>query len=322
MGRSRRNDDTEIYYEYEKRKGKALPIFIVIVAVLSVCAFFYFFKDDILNDIQDETKIKMKDSETIVKKDFVTGLRMASLDRYDEAISYFEKLDFNQLSESDRQIVLDTYVQAGEAQKALDLEESYDQEIIEYYAENDELEKLNELVSDSQLIEFEIAILDNDYRKIIELKDINGLEMNERRANAIANAYYQLDEKEEAVNFTSLMVFDGINMWNMETKVNNKPSSIKKSEETTSSGGFINILFLLIVLLGLGVLGYLGYQNKDKLFVKPKKKKKKRARKSRKKDKNTEAKDVMEEVEDETENTNKEKTEDDKYSYYFDDDDF
>ncbi|RKJ27534.1 hypothetical protein D7X33_42935, partial [Butyricicoccus sp. 1XD8-22] len=117
-----------------------------------------------------------------VDKDFVSGLRLASLDRYDEALGHFEKLKFKDLSDGDKFIVLNAYMQAGQEQKALDLDKGYDKEVINKYLKNGELEKLKELDTDSKLIDFEIAVLENNYEKIIELKDTKGLEKDERRA--------------------------------------------------------------------------------------------------------------------------------------------
>lgn len=300
----KKNEEYEIEYEFEKKKGKALPITIVLIVTIGLIVFFILNKESFLDGFKETEDLGVKETEMVVNKNFVTGLRLASIDRYDEAISYFEKMNFNKMSESDQEIVLMTYLKNGDEQKALDLDESIAEEIVKKYLENNEMEKLNKLATNSKVIEFEMAILENDYNKIIELKD--DVNKNSRRGNAIANAYYQIGETEEAVNYTSLMVLDGINMWQSDGKI--KTSEIDISKENSSNnkslyvvGIVIFILILLITFIGLSVLFkryYFGQKTKEKDFKRIKKEK------------------ISQEV---VEEDSVEEKEDDRYSYYYDD---
>lgn len=208
-------DDEEIYYEFEG-KGKWKRIVLTIAFVVFGAFAFLFVVNN--TDLLDKAQMITEGNEVSMDKDFATGLRLASLERYDEAIRYFEKVNFNKLSEADQDLVLMTYLYSGNEQKALDLKEEIDEKIISVLLENDDLEKLKELETDSELIKFEIAVLDNDYETIIELKDAKRLEIDARRANAIANAYYQLGQVDEALNFTAFMARGGVNMWVMDDK--------------------------------------------------------------------------------------------------------
>src|SRR5690625_1472611 len=111
---AKNNHDDEIYYEFEKKRGKALPITIILIVVIGFVVFFLMNNKSLLDGVLDGSKEKegtgIKETEAIVDKDFVTGLRLASIKRYDEAISYFEEMNFNKLSEADQFIVLQTYL--------------------------------------------------------------------------------------------------------------------------------------------------------------------------------------------------------------------
>lgn len=257
------------HYEYEGKKGKALPTIIVSIVVLALAVFFLANKTDILDGIIGGSEIvKDNGKEVAMDKDFAKGLRLASLERYDEAISYFEKVNFNRLNEDDQQLVLMTYLYSGNEQKALDLNKEVDEEIIRVFLKNDDLEKLKELETDSNLIAFEIAVLDNDYETIIELKDAERLEKDSRRANAIANAYYQLDQTEEAVNFTALMASSGVNMWEAEQKVINDNQQTLSPEETTkeNKSSFLGVLLLFVFIIAFVFLIYLVIVNRKRIM--------------------------------------------------------
>lgn len=256
--------DEEIYYEYEKPKRKTLPIIIILLVVLGIGGLFYLFNAGFL-DFKDEQPIK--ENETIVAKNFVTGLRLAALGRYDEAIGHFEKLEFSDLTDDDKEIILNAYLKADKAQQALNLDPTFDEEIVKEYLKNGELEKLKELKTNSEIIAFEIAVLDNDYEKIIELKDASRMKKDARRANAIANAYFQLGQKQEAVQFTSLMVFDGINMWELNVNADISAKDVPSSSSTEpSSFSLFGLIVILLIMVGLGVLLYF-FTQKTKKFL-------------------------------------------------------
>lgn len=232
----------EIEYKFmkKKKKGWLLPLVIVLLVTAGISYFFFF------NDV--ELRLPTESSEvveSVVDDDFLVGLRLVAMERYDEAISYFDKIRFNKLDESDKEIVIHAYIMAGEEQKALDLNPESDVDVVKKLYRFDELEKLLELETESQLIEFEIAILKQDYEKIIDYKEVERLEFDERIANEIANAYYELGDKEEAVNFTSLMTFDGINVWS------NEWTGTQRVETNTEVVTKSSLLYILLTLISL-----------------------------------------------------------------------
>lgn len=311
-------------FNYEKVKTKrdttSYVIVIILLATFGVFILFYMFKDEILEDLFNDSSIIVKNDETVIERDFASGLRLASLGKYDEAIKHFEKIKFESLSDGDKYIVLDTYLQANQDQKALDLNLEFDEEIIRKYLSNGELELLKKLKTKSELIEFEVAVLNNDYEKIILLKDADRLEKDVRRANAIANAYYQLGEIDKAVNFTSLMVHDGVNMWELEgrAEVSKIPqiAQTKPNKNMESSSGVFGIIIILIGLLGVCTLGFFIY----KVY-----------KKKRKYEEDNNDNHIYDDVNDNgyendnnsvgngVVNTDEDRQENDKYSYYYED---
>lgn len=235
----------EIEYEFvkkKKKKGWILPL--VIVLLISAGLSYFFF----LNDVELPVPVEEGEAkENGVDDDFLAGLRLVAMERYEEAISYFDKVRYNRLDASDKEILIHAYIMANEEQKALDLNPESDVKVIEKLYRFDELEKLFELDTDSELIEFEIAILEQDYEKVIDYKDVERLEIDERIANEISNAHYELGDKEEAVNFTSLMTFDDINVWS------NEWTGTQRVETKTEVISKTSLLYTLLILLLLGL---------------------------------------------------------------------
>lgn len=311
-----------------KRMGKLFSALFTFIIIASFGFFFLSNGTSFIDGLLSKKDVVTSDGEVSLDKDFATGLRLASLERYDEAISYFEKVNFNKLSEADQELVLMTYLYSGNEQKALDLKEEIDEEIIRLLLENDDLEKLKELETESDLIKFEIAVLDSDYETIIELKDTPRLEIDERRANAIANAYYQLGELENAINYTALMASSGINMWQIETKAEgNKNVSENKTEEKEEiKTPILGVIFMLVIVLLIAFGIYFVIINKETIKeelqrrkeMKVQRKIEKLQEKTEKKQKKGEEKsEKNSDYEEHQEDEIKTSTEDDKYSYHY-----
>ncbi|MEN1969685.1 hypothetical protein WMZ97_16605 [Lentibacillus sp. N15] len=312
MGKKNKHlNDEEIYYEYQK-KGKVLPIIVIVMAVIGLSYLFFIGERGGSTDEKASPEQDISKSKTIVEKDFVSGLRLASLGKYDEAIGHFDGLIFNDLSDSDRQIVLNAFLKAGKPQKALDLDEKFDKEIVDEFIEKGEPKILTELKTDSKLIAFEIAVMENNFKEIIKLKDVKRLKMDRRRANAISNAYFQLGKKEEAINFASLMVFNGINMWDNNTDDTTLEQMPLQTSEQSSSNSFIVIIAMVFILLGVGVLLYFFKSKINSIFKKGSERKTSNKIISKKK------KVLQKDMSKNSEHKEDGSEENDKYSYYYD----
>lgn len=254
--------------ESKKSNRKLLPLITVLFVTSIIAYIFVLNKDEILREFLkdnfEKEEIVLENNQIALHKDFVMGLRLSSLGRYKEAIHYFEKLKYNRLTDEEKEILLHVYIEAKEINKALELDISKDADVVRRLLSLNDLEVLKDLNTKSELISFEIAVLDNDYEKIIELKSAERMEIDERRARAIANAYWQLGETEEALNFTSLMSHDGINMWQYEAKetdvYDKVNANIQSSEGKSKYLILIGLTFILIPLITLF------YLNKERII--------------------------------------------------------
>lgn len=287
---------------------------ILSVITILIIIFFFIYRDTVLKDIKEITE-KYDNSEReeyIVDEDFLSGLRLASIGKYKESIGFFEKTKYKELSNSDKEIYLYALLQAGEFQDLIDLDKSYDEEIINKLLDDEALELLTELETDSLLIKFELAVLDNDYEKIIDLRNAEGMILDERRANIVGNAYFELGDKEEAINFTSLMADDGINMWNKESKAEDELVTKEKEIESSSLGMIMTILVIVVLLT---IIIFILYK-KTNIFIWLKDIKKKGKEKERVK---VEDMDNDTAQDDEDEHSKKDEIKD-KYSYEYNED--
>src|SRR5690625_2438678 len=137
-----------------KKKKNKLPVVLIIIFTLIIGFFVYVNKDVILDDfLASDTKesneeLKLGKNDVVINSNFEKGLRLSVLNRYDEAIPYFEKLNFNELKKEDKEIILNVYIATNEIkhlQKVLDLDDTKDADIVESLLNNDSLNKLKEL---------------------------------------------------------------------------------------------------------------------------------------------------------------------------------
>jgi hypothetical protein len=138
-----------------------------------------------------------KDEEEILMK----ALRASSLKEYEDAASYFDEINYQNLSDEDKDVMLLSYLFTDQADKALELEPHFDETVVSYYKATHSMNKirqLNEIVS-SKVIEFELAVYDKDYEKIVELSE--DVKLKDNREVDIINAYIQLGDYDGAKKF-------------------------------------------------------------------------------------------------------------------------
>lgn len=217
----------------------ALSIFLVF-AILHVMNNFEFGKANaIANDAMTVINGQMEDDKNHVitlEKNLVAGLRAASIQKYSVAVEHFDNLDFDTLEKSDRHAVLFTYLMSDNAQKALDHAPEFDNSIVKFLLAKNENEQLKILETDSELIAFEVAVLDKEYKKIIEYQSAERMEIDERRARLIADAYLALDQIEEALDFADGMNDNALRSY-IKTKAEEKHPTTKDEKVDDESSG-------------------------------------------------------------------------------------
>lgn len=146
----------------------------------------------------------------------LNGLRLASIQEYEQAVNEFQKLDYKNLEKQDKKAILFSYLYAGKAQKAIDLEPEFSEEVISYYVSTGNLEKIKEIDSQEPVIVFEQAFLKHDYQQIIELYEDSEINLNGRREEMVINSFLELQETEKALQFAKKL-----GNTNLINKVNN-----------------------------------------------------------------------------------------------------
>ncbi|MGE7885028.1 hypothetical protein [Bacillus sp. NPDC094077] len=165
-----------------------------------------------------------------VNANLINGLRLSSVQKYQDAALEFDKVDYKKLGKEDKKAVLFTYLLSGKAQKAIDLEQDFAESVVSYYIAVDNLKKVKELKTKNPLINFEIAALDDKHEEVIKLKD--RVPLDGRREGIIVNSYLKLNKSEEAKKFAQK-----VGNKDLLEKINNSaPNSSATSVATISAG--------------------------------------------------------------------------------------
>lgn len=220
-------------------------LFTIVISVALVIGFLFTMTDFkfseanvIANDLDASLEENKDGTEKIIvsiDENLIMGLRAASIQKYGDAVEYFDKLNFDVLEKADRNSVLFTYLMSGNAQKALDHVPEFDKSIVGYYVAKNDLKPLLDLQTDSELITFEVASLNNDYEKIVELKSAERMEIDDRRAQLIADAYIALERVEDALDFAESIDDNSLRSY-IQEKTDEKDLE-KKNKEVEESNG-------------------------------------------------------------------------------------
>ena len=133
-----------------------------------------------------------------VNKNLVPALRSFGMQQYDEALKYFEQIDFQKLEVTDQDMMLLSYLFTGQAVRAIELSPNFAETVVNYYKTTNNIEVLRQLATkvQSRVLDFEVAVDNGDYWKVIELKEF--VLMKADRHQAIVQAYVALDNLHKA----------------------------------------------------------------------------------------------------------------------------
>ncbi|WP_161769849.1 DUF5592 family protein [Lysinibacillus sp. BF-4] len=133
-----------------------------------------------------------------VNKNLVPALRSFGMQQYDEALKYFEQIDFQKLEITDQDMMLLSYLFTGQAARAIELSPDFAETVVNYYKTTNNIEVLRQLATkvQSRVLDFEVAVDNGDYWKVIELKEF--VLMKADRHQAIVQAYVALDNLHKA----------------------------------------------------------------------------------------------------------------------------
>ncbi|MXQ53047.1 hypothetical protein [Shimazuella alba] len=127
------------------------------------------------------------------------GIRLAAMGKYEEAVKMLKQLNFSALSPENKNVVLYTYVNAGQIQKALDLDPTYADSVVQYLVEKDQLKKLLSIKSNSVTIQFEQAAYTRKYKTVLQLYQQVPIDL--RRGKVVIRAFVNQGRHQEAMEF-------------------------------------------------------------------------------------------------------------------------
>lgn len=108
-----------------------------------------------------------------VTETFYDGMLRASVQKYQDAGEQFDLLkeeELTNLSEDERMTVYITYLKAGEYDKALEIDPEGAETVVMFLEKQKQMDHIKEIKTDLPPIQFEKAVLDKDYKTIVELK--------------------------------------------------------------------------------------------------------------------------------------------------------
>ncbi len=210
----------------KQKKSNKFGVGIAVSAVLLLGGMFFLFSQGHIG--ASSKTVDIEDGKVVIEEELVNGLRAASIQKYEEATESFDKIDFKGLGKEDKNAVLFSYLLTDNAQKALQLDPKFDKAVVSYYLAKDEMSALKDLDTDSKLINYEVAVINEDYEQIIQLQD--DIELDERRSIEIVNAYLQLNQTDDALAFAKKTGDDSLIL-----KIEEKMESDKKKEEKKES---------------------------------------------------------------------------------------
>ena len=169
----------------------------VIASLLVVTIGIAMFSDSILNYSAENAGNKEQEEA------LVEALRSSSLQYYDEAIVYFDKIDYYSLEDDDKDAMLLAYLFADKSEVAIELEPAFSETVVSYYKATHDMQKIKDVgkIVESDVVDFEVAVSDKDYETIIKLKD--KVKMKEDRQEKVVEAYLSLDDVVGANDFVA-----------------------------------------------------------------------------------------------------------------------
>lgn len=180
-------DLIQIVNNYHKKRFRYLLILGITAIVIGLSSF-YFFQEYLFSS-----------SNTLEDENLKKGKELAAMQQFEEAVKYFNKINFNNLSKEDTQIILASYLSAKQPQKIIDLAPAFTKDIVDFYIKIDDLEAIKKLKPNHPIIQFEQAVINKDKKKIISLKD--KVPLDERRKYIIAFAFMTENDFSRALAF-------------------------------------------------------------------------------------------------------------------------
>lgn len=171
-------------------------------------------KDKVIESSYTETDTKPSTLATVNKKapnktadkfnnELLSAYRLSLMDKPKEAVFILEGIGYDKLSNEDRTILMNLYKKSKQYYKIIDLKPNQAEEVInELIANNREQDMINikeHMKTSNVYVDFEVAYLEKNYQKVIELKD--QVNLNGRKEQQIVESYIALNKLNDAKQF-------------------------------------------------------------------------------------------------------------------------
>lgn len=225
-------------------KKRFIPL--LIIGILSIACIIL-----LINLISSNNKVKseqnklkshvVKKGNVEINKNLVNGLKYSSVQDYTKASEYYDKYFEQSKSKNipkEYQLpIFFSYMYTGDYNKALERDKSDRAgEILVRYLKNKENvdSEVPKIKSKTPAIEFEKAVLNKDYKKILELSDKVKVDDVEDRQYAITEAYVKDEKLDNAISFAketgNKKLIDGVKGWELERIDDSKLSKKEKDK--------------------------------------------------------------------------------------------
>nr|WP_173026418.1 hypothetical protein [Aeromonas sp. Ne-1]AKO69704.1 hypothetical protein [Aeromonas sp. Ne-1] len=149
---------------------------------------------------KDDTKTDSKYNDELLE-----AYRYSLSQDYNKAIKILEHVGYDNLSETDKTIMLNIYQGAEKLSKVIDLDPSraiaITNELIADGKESEIIKIQKEMKTKNPYIDFEVAFLKQDFKTVISLKD--KVELNGRKEQQIVDSFVALEKYEEGLEFAT-----------------------------------------------------------------------------------------------------------------------
>jgi len=170
-------------------RGMGITIGILVVIMISSLII----DPDGLQASGDEQKVNEMENEIQEQNEVLSAYRLyleGSDESKQKAYAKLDKLNYNELSEEDQDVLIQWYLEQSKFSKAIATDKSSAYTVGDYLIKQDNgLESLKEVlnqVGDINVLIFDIATLEGEHQTMIEHRNIK---YNERRAKELAKAY-------------------------------------------------------------------------------------------------------------------------------------
>lgn len=146
----------------------------------------------------DETMTDPKYNDILLE-----AYRESLTNKNESAIKKLEKVGYENLSNVDKTIMLNIYTSGDKLAKVIDLDPDRAMDILNKLIadgkEEDIVKIQKEMKTKNPYVDFEVAYLNQDYKKVISLKD--KIELNGRKEQQIVDSYIALEKYSEGKKF-------------------------------------------------------------------------------------------------------------------------